>query len=396
MQNNPVRLHHIDLLRGLIIIFMILDHAMVYCSDYFVSDPMDIPGTDPKIFFSRFISHFCAPLFIFLAGLSAALTENRFSNPHDFAKNLMLRGLVLILLEFTIISWSWSFNPTFPMLYAQVIWGIGWGFLFLGLLRLVGIKCVFIVGTMIVLGHNLLDNIRFQDNTWMHYLWSALHQKNVLALPFDFKIRTTYPVLPIIGLMCVAYMAGRYYASQQVSQQFAKKADKQALVTGILCLFSYAILRGFNLYGDAGQFAAQDSTVLTLMSFFNPTKYPLSLQFMLLTVGTGLILLFFFKQLKPTFSEGFLQVLGKTSMFSYIAHLYLLHLISWLLIPVLGFQWSDMTYGETLIGLPEGFGLSYGATYIFAFSVVLLTTLLAKQYIPWKYANKHNSIARYI
>jgi len=396
MQNNPVRLHHIDLLRGLIIIFMIIDHAMVYCSDYFVNDPMDIPGTDPKIFFSRFISHFCAPLFIFLAGLSASLTENRFSNPHDFAKNLMLRGLVLILLEFTIISWSWSFNPTFPMLYAQVIWGIGWGFLFLGLLRLVGIKCVFIIGTMIVLGHNLLDNIRFQDNTWMHYLWSVLHQKNVLALPFDFKIRTTYPVLPIIGLMCVAYMAGRYYASQQVSQQFVKKADKQALVTGILCLLSYAILRGFNLYGDAGQFTAQDSAVLTLMSFFNPTKYPLSLQFMLLTVGTGLILLFCFKQLKATFSEGFLQVLGKTSMFSYIAHLYLLHIISWLLIPVLGFQWSDMTYGETLIGLPEGFGLSYGATYIFAFTVVLLTTLLAKQYIPWKYANKHNSIARYI
>lgn len=396
MQNNPVRLHHIDLLRGLIIIFMILDHAMVYCSDYFVNDPMDIPGTDPKIFFSRFISHFCAPLFIFLAGLSASLTENRFSNPHDFAKNLMLRGLVLILLEFTIISWSWSFNPTFPMLYAQVIWGIGWGFLFLGLLRLVGIKFVFIIGTMIVLGHNLLDNIRFQDNTWMHYLWSVLHQKNVLALPFDFKIRTTYPVLPIIGLMCVAFMAGRYYASQQVSQQFAKKADKQALVTGILCLLSYAILRGFNLYGDAGQFAAQDSTVLTLMSFFNPTKYPLSLQFMLLTVGTGLILLFCFKQLKATFSESFLQVLGKTSMFSYIVHLYLLHLISWLLIPVLGFQWSDMTYGETLIGLPEGFGLSYGATYILAFTVVVLTTLLAKRYIPWKYANKHNLIARYI
>jgi len=404
MPNNTVRLHHIDLLRGLIIIFMILDHAMVYCSDYFVNDPMDIPGTEPKIFFSRFISHFCAPLFIFLAGLSAALTENRFSHPHDFAKNLILRGFVLILLEFTIVSWSWSFNPTFPMLYAQIIWGIGWGFLFLGLLRLIGIKPILIVGTMIVLGHNLLDNIHFQDNTWMHYLWSVLHQKNVLSLPFNFQVRTTYPVLPIIGLMCVAYMAGRYYVSQQVSQQvshqlsqeFSEKTEKQALFAGILCLLAYAILRGFNLYGDAGQFVVQKTTVLTLMSFFNPTKYPLSLQFMLLTVGTGLILLFFFKQLKPTFSEGFLQVLGKTSMFSYIAHLYLLHIISWLLIPVLGFKFSDMTYGETLTGLPEGFGLSYSATYILATTVALLTTLLAKQYIPWKYANRQNLIARYI
>ena len=121
MQKNTVRLHHIDLLRGVIIIFMILDHAMVYCHDYFVNDPMDVPGTEPMIFLSRFLSHFCAPLFVFLAGLSAALTENRFENSRDFAISLIQRGLVLIMLEFTVISWSWSFNPSFPMLYAQII-----------------------------------------------------------------------------------------------------------------------------------------------------------------------------------------------------------------------------------------------------------------------------------
>ena len=371
---------------------MILDHAMVFCRDYYVNDPMDVPGTEPMIFLSRFISHFCAPLFVFLAGFSAALTENRFDHSRDFAISLIQRGIVLVMFEFTIISWSWSFNPFFPMLYAQVIWAIGWGFVFLGILRLIDLRFVLIVGALIVLGHNLLDGIRFQDNTWMHYLWSVLHQKNVLALPFDFKVRTTYPILPIIGLMCLAFMAGRYYKSQG----FSLKSEKQAFGVGIACLLCYAVLRGFNLYGDSGQFVIQDSAVFTLMSFFNPTKYPLSLQFMLLTVGTGLIVLFFFKRLTPTFSESFLQVLGKTSMFSYILHLYLLHLISWLLIPVLGFQFSDMTYGKTLIGLPEGFGLSYGATYIFASVVVLLTALLAKLYVPWKYANKSNFIARYI
>ncbi len=392
MPKNTVRLHHIDLLRGLIIIFMILDHAMVYCRDYFVNDPMDVPGTEPMIFLSRFISHFCAPLFVFLAGLSAALTENRFDHSRDFAASLIQRGIVLIMLEFTFISWSWSFNPLFPMLYAQVIWAIGCGFVFLGILRLLDLRLVLIAGALIVLGHNLLDSIRFQDNTWLHYLWSVLHQKNVLALPFDFEVRTTYPILPIIGLMCLAFMAGRYY----ISQEFSKKVEKQALGAGITCLLSYAVLRSFNLYGDSGQFVIQDSTMFTLMSFFNPTKYPLSLQFMMLTVGAGLILLFFFRRLKPTFSESFLQVLGKTSMFSYIVHLYLLHLISWLLIPALGFQLSDMTYGKTLIGLPEGFGLSYGATYIFASVVVLLTVLLAKLYIPWKYANKNNLLSRYV
>ncbi len=392
MQKNTLRLHHIDLLRGLIIVFMILDHAMVYCRDYWVNDPMDIPGTEPAIFLSRLMSHFCAPLFVFLAGLSAALTENKHVSSRAFAVNLIKRGFVLILLEFTIISWSWSFNPLFPMLYAQVIWAIGWGFIFLGLLRLLDIRVVFTIGLIIVFGHNLFDDIRFQDNTWMHYLWSVLHQKNVLALPFDFSVRTTYPVLPIMGLMCLGYMAGRYY----VSQNFSREVVRQALGVGIVCLLCYAALRGFNIYGDSGQFTVQDSALLTLMSFFNPTKYPLSLQFMLLTVGTGLILLFSFKHLKPTFSENFLQVLGKTSMFSYIAHLYLLHLISWLLIPVLGYQFADMTYGKTLIGLPDGFGLSYGATYIFAAVVVLLTVMLAKGYIPWKYANKNNLIARYI
>ena len=392
MQKHTIRLHHIDLLRGLIIVFMILDHAMVYCSDYFVNDPMDVPGTEPKIFLSRFISHFCAPLFVFLAGLSAALNENRFDNNRDFAISLIQRGFVLILLEFTVVSWSWSFNPFFPMLYAQVIWAIGWGFIFLGLLRLIDLRLVFIAGLVIVLGHNLLDGVRFQDNTWMHYLWSALHQMNVLALPLDFKVRTTYPFMPIVGLMCLAYMGGRYY----VRQFFSETAERKALFSGIICLVSYGLLRGFNLYGDPGQFVSHDSIVLTLMSFFNPTKYPLSLQFMLLTVGAGLVSLFSLRRLKPTFSDGFLQVLGRASMFSYIVHLYLLHLISWLLIPVLGFQFGEMTYGQTLIGLPEGFGLSYGATYLLTLAVVLFTTLLAKRYISWKYANKNTLIARYV
>lgn len=392
MQNNTVRLHHIDLLRGLIIIFMILDHAMVYCSEYFVSDPMDVPGTEPKVFFSRFMSHFCAPLFVFLAGLSSALIENRFENTRSFSISLIQRGFVLILLEFTIISWSWSFNPLFPMLYAQVIWAIGWGFIFLGLLRLLDIRLVFFAGVIIVLGHNLFDSTRFQEDTWMHYVWSVLHQKNVLALSFDFKVRTTYPILSIVGLMCIAYSAGRHY----VSQQFSKTTERYALWIGVACLISYAVIRGTNIYGDPGQFVIQESMALTLMSFFNPTKYPLSLQFMLLTVGAGLILLFTFKRLKPTFSQNFLQVLGKTSMFSYIVHLYLLHLISWLLIPVLGFQFSDMTYGHTFIGLPKGFGLSYWATYVLAGAVVIFTTLLAMRYLVWKKENKSNLIAKYI
>jgi len=289
---------------------------MLYCSEYFVTDPMTISDTDPKVFFSRFISHFCAPLFIFLAGMSAALTERRFKDNRAFATSLITRGLVLIFLEFTIISWSWSFNPTFPMLDAQIIWGIGWGFSFLGFMRLVGVKLVLISGLIIVFGHNLLDSIRFEDATWQHTIWSVLHQKNVLALPFDFKIRTTYPILPIIGLMAIGYSFGRYY----IGQQFSKQTEQAGLWLGISFLISYAVLRGFNIYGDPGLFEYHDSTLLTVMSFLNPTKYPLSLQFMLLTVGTGLIALFCFKQLKPTFSKNFLQLLGKTSMFSYIVH----------------------------------------------------------------------------
>jgi uncharacterized membrane protein len=392
MQTQLSRQHHIDLLRGLIIILMIVDHAMVYCYDYFVNDPMDVPGTEPKIFLSRLLAHFCAPLFAFLAGISAALTERRFDTKETLAKHLIMRGLVLILLEFTIISWSWSFNPLFPMLYAQVIWAIGWGFIILGILRLAGVQVVLIFGLLVVFGHNLLDGIRFPDNTWMHYVWSVLHQKNVLALPFDFRVRTTYPISSIAGLMCLAYIAGRYY----VNESFSKAVEKKALWLGFFCLIGYGILRGFNLYGDSGKFEVHDNLMLTLMSFFNPTKYPLSLQFMLLTVGSGFILLFLFKRLKPDFSKNFLQVLGRTSMFSYILHLYLLHAISWILIPFFGFKFSNMTYGETLIGLPEGFGLSYIQTLILVAVVVTLCTLIAKPYLKWKGANKNNLIARYI
>jgi uncharacterized membrane protein len=386
------RLHHIDLLRGIIIIFMVIDHGMYYCLNYSVTDPMTIPGTDALTFFTRFISHFCAPLFVFLAGLSAAITEHKYACTRQFANALIVRGLVLILFEFTIVSWSWSFNPLFPMLYAQVIWAIGWGFVVLGLLRLIGIYPVFIAGLLLVFGHNLLDGITFESNTIAHTLWSIVHQKNVLALPFGFSIRTTYPVAPIVGLMCLAYYAGVYYKSQH----YSKKVMNYAFILGMSCLALYSILRGFNLYGDMSQFSTHTDPLLTIMSFLNPTKYPLSLQFMLLTVGLGLIALKLLSHLKASFSQNFLQVLGKTSMFSYLTHLYLLHAISWLLIPALGFNFSDMTYGETFVGLPSGYGMSYIATMAMIAVVVVLTALLAKRYLNWKYRNKNSLIAKYI
>lgn len=389
---SPPRLHHIDLLRGIIIIFMVIDHGMYYCLNYSVTDPMTVPGTDPLTFFTRFVSHFCAPLFVFLAGLSAAITEHKYTSTKAFSQSLIIRGLVLILFEFTIVSWSWSFNPAFPMLYAQVIWAIGWGFVMLGLLRLIGLYAVFIAGLLLVFGHNLFDGVSFEPNTLANTLWSIAHQKNVLELPFGFKIRTTYPIAPIVGLMALAYCAGAYYKAKQ----YSAKAMNHAALLGTSCLALYAVLRGFNLYGDTSTFTIHSNTLDTIMSFLNPTKYPLSLQFMLLTVGLGLIALKFLSRLKTDFSRGFLQVLGKTSMFSYLAHLYLLHAVAWLLIPVLGLSFSDMTYGDTLVGLPPGYGMSYGATLLFIAVVIGLTTLLAKRYLGWKRNNKHTLIAKYI
>jgi len=392
MNERISRLHHVDLLRGLIIVFMVIDHAMVYCSGYAVNDPMDVPGTEPKIFLPRLISHFCAPLFVFMAGLSAALIESKFSSNREFSLSLIKRGAVLILLEFTIVSWSWSFNPTYPMLYAQVIWAIGCGFILLGLFRLLGLKSVLAFGLIVVFGHNLTDGVRFEDGTALHYVWSVLHQKNVLNLPGGFRIRTTYPILSIAGLMCLAYCAGRYY----VSKNFSSSVEKKALYLGVLCLALYTTLRGFNLYGDTSEFSIHENFLLTLMDFLNPTKYPLSLQFMLLTVGIGLIALYYFKKLPADFSKGFLQTLGKASMFCYILHLYLLHLINWLLIPLLGYSFSDMTYGETLIGLPDGYGLTFIQTYILTFVVVIACVFAARHYMLWKAKNKQNIIAKYI
>jgi uncharacterized membrane protein len=278
------------------------------------------------------------------------------------------------------------------MLYAQVIWAIGWGFIILGLLRLVGLYAIFAMGLILVFGHNLFDAVNFAPNTLANTIWSVLHQKNVLELPFNFKIRTTYPIAPIVGLMALAYCAGVYYKAKQ----YSSRVLDYGLILGVSCLILYTLLRGFNLYGDASLFTISDSYLLTIMSFLNPTKYPLSLQFMLLTVGIGLIMLKVLSKLKSDFSPTFLQALGKTSMFSYLAHLYLLHAISWLLIPVLGFSFSDMTYGETLVGLPTGYGMSYVATLVFIAVVIGLTAVLANYYLAWKQKNKHSLIAKYI
>ncbi len=341
------RLEAVDWLRGLVMVLMVLDHAREYSSGPGrVADPMDLASTPPLLFWMRWLSHFCAPVFAFLMGVSAYGSFSR-RGPDAAARHFLIRGLVLIALEFTVIDWSWTFNPLWPRKFFQVIAALGVAQLALGAMVRWGARPMIILGGLILATHNLADGVRFDAGSAAHYLWSFLHQKNVLPLGGGFEVRTTYPVLPIVGVaLCGFGLSGWLFGSgEQLRQQLLRSLGW----AGIGAFLALRLTAG---YGDANPFAFSGWNRNSLFSLLNVTKYPLSLHFVLMTLGPALLLLGARQQL--TWLAEPLRRLGRVPLFFYIAHLYALHLLAWSAAAAVGFR--DFSVRTRFGGIPEGFG----------------------------------------
>ncbi|HET7090080.1 MAG TPA: heparan-alpha-glucosaminide N-acetyltransferase domain-containing protein, partial [Anaerolineae bacterium] len=253
------RIASIDIMRGLVIVLMMMDHVRErFFLHVPVTDPMDVDATAPALYFTRYLAHFCAPVFIFLTGLSGWLyshpANGGYRSPTGF---LFKRGLFLVFIEVTVIYLVWA--STFTTLYLQVIWAIGLCMIALSVLARLNYWLIGALGFAIVFGHNLLSPISFAPDEFGYTLWTILHDRNFLVEDGIVPIKVSYPVLPWIGVILLGYFAGPLYG-----QSMDRSTRRKALVAlGLGCLALLLVLRGFNIYGETLPWTVQETGVRT-------------------------------------------------------------------------------------------------------------------------------------
>ncbi|QNE32385.1 DUF1624 domain-containing protein [Sphingomonas sp. NBWT7] len=318
-----VRLASIDALRGLVMVLMLLDHLReTWFLHVAMPDPVDARTVLPALGFARFAASFCAPIFVALTGLAAYL-YGASHTPRETADFLVKRGLLLIAIELVYLSplyWGVAPQPTF---WLQVIWCLGVCMIALAALIRLPHTALIAIGAIIVAGHNLLDPIRLPPGDTLFPLWALLHQRDVIALPFGFLAKTTYPVLPWLGVMLLGYGIGPWFGA---GIERATRA-RRLIGLGAAMISAFVLLRLVNGYGDAPWYVVEGSATRTVLSFVSMTKYPPSLLFLLPTLGAGALLLAAFERRDRSPIVAALAVFGGAPMFFYFLHLTVLRLL---------------------------------------------------------------------
>tara|TARA_A100000171_G_scaffold51660_1_gene66665 strand:- start:22369 stop:23550 length:1182 start_codon:yes stop_codon:yes gene_type:complete len=387
------RIESIDVLRGVVMVIMALDHVRDYFhyGSFFV-DPTNIDTTTPALFFTRFITHYCAPVFVFLAGTAAFLYGSKKTKPELF-KFLITRGIWLIFLEMVVNNLIWTFDLTWSIQIFQVIWAIGVSMVCLSFLIYLPKKIILILGVILIAGHNLLDGIVMQGQSFQDIVWYVLHQQNALVVNQNHLIIVQYPLLPWIGLMALGYVFGTLY-----QRDFVVEVRKKWLLgLGFGALAVFFIVRGLNTYGDLTPWVVQENTTKTILSIFNVTKYPPSLLFFCITLGPALIFLYAFENTKNKLTDFFL-VFGRVPLFYYFLHVLIIHLMALIGILIFGGNPQDMilTAQGFMNANLSTYGYSLEVVYLVWLGVVLLLYPLSKKYMKYKAANKNKWWLRYL
>lgn len=298
-------------------LLMLVDHAReFFFVGHQVADPMDLAATSPVLFFTRLAAHLCAPVFIALTGLAAWL-YGRGRPVAETSAFLLKRGAFLVVLEVTLVGFAWSFALPPTIIYLQVIFAIGMSMIALAGLVHLPRAAIVAIGVAIVAGHNLLGPIEVPERQAGHALWAILHDRGYIPLTETLRARTSYPILPWIGVIALGYAIGPWFVGEERARR------RQLVLAGVGALLAFAMLRGLNGYGEPQPWRAGDDALTTAMSFLNLTKYPPSLDFLLLTLGIGALLLAAW----DTRPGGVLAVLGGAPLFFYLLHLYALHVL---------------------------------------------------------------------
>jgi uncharacterized membrane protein len=353
------RLDHVDLLRGLVMVIMVLDHVRAYFTGVRF-DPTDLTQTNVVLFGTRWITHFCAPTFVFLAGASAWIAGTR-RTPGELGRFLVTRGLWLVFLEFTLITFGWYFTTRLALgLIAQVIWAIGVSMIVLaGLVRLPRVA-VALFGAALVLGHNLLDALAPQRFGVLADLWRALHVAGPLEVLPVFML---YPLVPWVGVMALGFAAGPWIFARD------DRAGSRLALAGAALTAAFILLRALDGYGDPSHRLHESSAAVLAMSFLNTTKYPPSLLYLLMTIGPALLALAAFRRARGPVAD-VLVTFGRVPFLFYLAHLYLVHALAVAAGVAWGYPASAMM--DVFKRMPDGWGFGLPVVYAVWIAVVAL------------------------
>jgi len=376
------RISSIDLVKGLAMLIMALDHVRDFVhAPAFVFDPAGPTQTTLAIFFTRWVTHFCAPAFSFLAGMSAYMVGKR-KPKNELSGFLLKRGIWLVIIELTLVNFGWLFDFSHGTILLQVIWSLGISMIALAGLVYLPRNIVMVFSLILIFGHNLLDTISLDDSI----VWALFHQLNIFSLSDSLMLVVGYPIIPWVAVMSLGYCLGSFY-DRSVDPV---KRRKTFNYIGISAIVLFVVLRGSNVYGDPIAFEQFGSFSKNLVSFLNPTKYPPSLLFLLLTLGGTLLLLANSEKWNGKVVD-FICTFGRVPFFFYIIHIYLIHLIAIGLAALTGFGWEKnmvlAAWGIIENPLP-GYGFPLWVVYLVWISVILLLYPICKKFDKYKMGNK--------
>lgn len=372
------RLISIDALRGFVMVVMLIDHIReTFYLHLQVSDPVDVFVTSPDLFYTRFVSSICAPVFIWLTGLSAWLYMQKHSK-FETSKFLLKRGIFLVVLEITLIAFLWSGKYPPDMFFLQVIWCIGVCMIALSAMIFLRSWQILLIGITIVCGHNLIGDFKLNSDSIFYIAWAMLYQREVIDLG-GIIARTSYPILPWIGVIALGFVSGPWFSNTITIE----KRQKKMLGYGFLGFFLFVVIRSLNFYGDHPWINTGEFTT-TLMSFLALTKYPPSLLFNLSMLSLGFLFLFLFEKFQ---NHKFVQIMshfGAAPMFFYVLHLFVLKVL--------------YKIGYSVLGPNQDQYLSFpNVGYIWVAFILLAYALYfpTKWFAQYKQANKEIAWLKY-
>ena len=379
------RIISLDLLRGIIMVIMALDHTRDFFHHglVFGNSPTDLSTTSPALFFTRWITHYCAPVFVFLAGTSAFLYGST-RTTQELSRFLWTRGAWMIFTECVIVAFGWTFDITLSFTMLAVFWAIGVSMIVLAMLVYLPYRAILAIGAVIVLFHNLLDMVVVPQGTVLAFVFDALHRGGHYALATDRSLVIQYPVLPWIGTMALGYCLGRLFTAEITS--VVRRRRLVQLGVGAITLF--IVLRAINTYGDAALWVDQPTFMFDLLSFLNTTKYPPSLLYLCMTLGPALLFLAWAEGRQFRWSTPFVTF-GRVPYFYYMLHIYLIHVLATIAMLLQGQPVNETVLSATMdVTRYADNGFSLWVVYAVWIAVVLMLYFPCRWYAAYRAAHR--------
>jgi uncharacterized membrane protein len=365
-------------------IIMALDHVRdLMHIDSISQSPTDLTTTTPLLFFTRWITYLCAPIFVFLAGTSAYISLKSKNDFTHTKSHLLKRGLWLLLLEFTVVNFGLYFDIGFHNILFEVIASTGFGFIILSLLLRIPPRYLGFIGLFIIFSHNLTPLVPFAENSILKLILTPFFSPTAIPLFAGKVFIIGYPPIPWLGIMLVGFACGQFF---ELSDE---KRKKLFLNLGIGALLLFAAIRYINIYGDSSQWSAQTNSLYTFLSFMNVTKYPPSLVFCLVTLGIMFLLIAFVESFNKIF-QNICTVYGKVPLFYFVAHFYLVHILTIAMLFFQGFNWSQLEFATGTFGRPKDIesGIPLWAIYLVWIGVVFVLYKPCKWFGDYKATHK--------